>query len=126
LQWLKAAFQRALESSQSRGLRRLGYEILTYYKIDQVGAIGGYEGATQVEGAFYCPSMPRQLVNATKDDHDGRISWDTWSKRIEQRRVYKMKRHETAPRADGTVVMQCPARGSGATVECPLCSRLRQ
>jgi hypothetical protein len=69
---------------------------------------------------FYCPSMPRQLVNATKEYRDGRISWDTWAKRIEQRRVYKMKRHEAAPRADCAVLMQCPARGSGATVECPL------
>ena len=101
-------------------VRGLGYDILTDYKIDQLGANGGYEGATQVEGAFYCPSMPRNLVNATKDYRDGRISWDTWQKRIEQRRVYKLKRHEAAKRADGSVVMQCPARGSGATVTCPL------
>lgn len=101
-------------------LRRLGYRILTDYKIDQLGVNGGYEGAIQVEGAFYCPSMPRPLINATKDFRDGRISWETWQKRIERRRVYKMKRHEAATRADGAVVMQCPARGSGATVECPL------
>lgn len=101
-------------------LRRLGYKILTDYKIDQLGMKGGYEGAIQVEGAFYCPSMPKPLVNATKDFRNGLISWDTWQKRIERRRVFKMKRHEAAPRADGAVVMQCPARGSGATVECPL------
>jgi len=64
--------------------------------------------------------MPKPLINAAKDFRNGLITWDTWMKRIERRRVFKMKRHEAAPRANGAVVMQCPARGSGATVDCPL------
>lgn len=100
-------------------LRLLGYDMVSDYKIDQLGVIGGYEGAILVEGAFYCPSMPRGLVNATKLYREGKVTWETWQKRIEQRKQYRL-RPKQKPDEAGNVPMVCPARGSGATATCPL------
>ena len=100
-------------------LRQMGYDLVTDYKIDQLGNKGGYAGAILVEGAFYCPSMPTPLVNATKEFRAKRISREVWFKRINQRKQY-MLRPKEKPDANGNVPMVCPARGSGATVSCPI------
>jgi hypothetical protein len=102
-------------------LRKLGYDIVSDYKIDQLGEDSGaeYEGAIQVEGAWYCPSMPLGLVNATKEFRDGTIDHKTWRLRIVERRAY-MFRAKEKPDSKGRVPWMCPARGPGATVLCPL------
>jgi hypothetical protein len=48
-------------------LRELGYKPTYDYRIDQLGKIDSVHGAIQVEGTWYCPSMPIDLINATKD-----------------------------------------------------------
>jgi len=100
-------------------LRRLGYDIVTDYKIDQLGIRDGYAGAIQVEGALYCPSMPKPLITATLDMREGRTDRKTWRLRIKERMQYKLRAKEK-PDANGSVPMMCPARGPGATVSCPL------
>ncbi|QEE62453.1 hypothetical protein FVA74_13380 [Salinibacterium sp. dk2585] len=102
-------------------LRRLGYKIFTDYRDDQLGKKEGYAGAIQVEGAFYCPSMPKKLVEATIDYRAGVIDPTTWRLRIKERRQYMLRAKEK-PDAAGRVPMMCPARGPGATANCPLAS----
>jgi hypothetical protein len=48
-------------------MRELGYKPTYDYRIDQLGKIDSVHGAIQVEGTWYCPSMPIDLINATKD-----------------------------------------------------------
>lgn len=100
-------------------LRRLGYKIYTDYRDNQLGKQEGYAGAIQVEGAFYCPSMPKKLIEATIDYRAGAIDHKTWRLRIKERRQYVLRAKEK-PDAAGRVPMMCPARGPGATVSCPL------
>lgn len=102
-------------------LRLLGYDIVTDYNDDQLGENSGaeFEGAMQVEGAWYCPSMPADLVSATVDLRAGTIDNRTWRERIRQRRQYLLRAKEK-PDAKGRVPMMCPARGPGATALCPL------
>lgn len=102
-------------------LRLIGYDMVTDYKSTQLGDEGlyGYAGALGVEGAFYCPSMPKNLINATKEYRAGDITWDVWQKRINKRKDFLL-RPKGRPNADGSVTMMCPARGSGATASCPI------
>jgi hypothetical protein len=102
-------------------VRQAGYEFVSDYKDDQLGANSGaeYEGAIQVEGAWYCPSMPQGLIDATVEYRAKTITHETWRERIIQRRAY-MFRPKERPDAQGRVPWMCPARGPGATVLCPL------
>lgn len=102
-------------------VRKLGYEILTDYKSTQLGINndGGYAGAIQVEGAHYCPSMPEGLIDATKLARAGGITNGEWRDRIDQRRNF-MLRPKEKPDSRGRQPMMCPARGPGATVNCPI------
>lgn len=106
-------------------LRKLGYEIYTDYKIDQLGLdnSGGYAGAIQVEGAHYCPAMPKGLIDATKNARAGKITNGEWRDLIDQRPNYALRPKEKAD-AKGRRPMMCPARGPGATVNCPIVEAL--
>lgn len=100
-------------------LRRAGYELITDYRDDQLGEKGGYAGAIQVEGAFYCPAMPKELINATRDVRAKGITNGLYDKRIKEREQYAF-REKQAVGGNGSHVMMCPARGPGATAACPL------
>jgi hypothetical protein len=102
-------------------MRELGYEILTDYKSTQLGDDndGGYAGAVQVEGAHYCPAMPKGLVDATKLARAGGITNGEWRDRIDERQYFALRPKEK-PDAKGRQPMMCPARGPGATVTCPI------
>jgi hypothetical protein len=100
-------------------LSRLGYQHYSDYKKDQLGKRDGYAGSIQVEGAFYCPSMPEKLIRATVDLRAGRIDQKTWRQLIKERRLY-MLRPKEKPDSKGRVPMVCPARGPGATLSCPI------
>jgi len=102
-------------------LRALGHRLVMDYNDAQLGKGSGeeYEGARQVEGAWYCPSMPENLVNATIQMRAGEIDHKTWRSRIAMRRAY-MLRPKEKPDANGGVAMMCPAKGPGATARCPL------
>lgn len=100
-------------------VRALGMGILTDYKVDQLGVNGGYAGAEQIEGHYYCPAMPDGLKNATADRRADIIDWETWRHRIDARGAYVFRRKER-PDDDGWTPMMCPASGPNATASCTL------
>jgi hypothetical protein len=101
-------------------LRAMGYGLVFDYRKDQFGITESYAGAIQVEGAWYCPSMPQVLIEATIDFRVKKsIDKTTYAQRIEQRRRYLLRPKEKADQ-DGYTPMVCPAAGGSATVYCPL------
>jgi hypothetical protein len=101
-------------------MRRMGYELYMDYKDNQLGAKQGhYKGAVMVEGGFYCPKMPEDLVNATSRLRAKEITLAEYRQLIERRVKYKLRAKEK-PDEKGRVPMMCPARGPGATAECPI------
>lgn len=101
-------------------LRALGYDLVFDYREDQLGITESYAGAIQVEGTWYCPSMPQTLVEATIDFRVKKlIDKTTYAQRIEQRRRYVLRPKEKADQ-DGYTPMVCPAVGGSATIYCPL------
>ncbi len=101
-------------------LRALGYDLVFDYRDDQLGITESYAGGIQVEGSWYCPSMPQALIDATIDLRVKKlIDKATYAMRIEQRRRYLLRPKERADQ-DGYVPMVCPAAGGSATVYCPL------
>jgi hypothetical protein len=100
-------------------LRKLGVQLCFDYRKDQLGIQGGFEGANFIEGHFYCPSMPKLLVEASIDFRAQRIDEDTYQERIAQRRRY-LFRAKGLPDQDGHVRLMCPAVGPSATAACAL------
>lgn len=98
-------------------VRALGYKPVYDYRVDQLGQQAGANGAIMVEGTWYCPSMPQPLIDATKDLYAERIDRETWIKRIEARKPYRLmpKEHEDA---EGYQRMMCPAEAGKA--QCPI------
>lgn len=98
----------------------MGRKVVMTYTDDQLGNKQGSHasGARMIEGWYYCPSMPDTLVNATLDLRKGRINRETWRKRIEQRRDYRMRRAEKAD-DNGFERFRCPAAGSSPIAVCP-------
>jgi hypothetical protein len=98
-------------------MRAMGYRPVYTYRSDQLGIQATAHGAIMVEGAWYCPSMPPPLINATKDLHAGKIDPETWAKRIAAREPYRLPR-KGKPDEEAHQRYQCPhARGK---VYCPL------
>jgi len=67
-------------------LRALGYDLVFDYRDDQLGKTESFVGAIQVEGAWYCPSMPQPLIDATKDYRAKAIDHETWQRRVAHRK----------------------------------------
>jgi hypothetical protein len=101
-------------------MRGLGYWLTGTYRKDQLGIAETFAGAILVEGAWYCPSMPAKLINATIDYYGGRTSRDTWLLCIEQRGQYLLRPKETPADPMASVPMMCPSAGECPTCRCPL------
>lgn len=110
----------------ARPLRARGYRLVFDYRAEEhgMGQTASYGGALQVEGHWYCPSMPAPLVNASLDhilrkgdDPEG-IDYRTYMERIGQRKQYQLHIKER-PDAEGVARYACPAVGPSATVSCP-------
>jgi hypothetical protein len=56
----------------------LGYSPVYDYRIDQLGVKDSHQGFVLVEGAFYCPAIPKALVDATVDYREHRIDEATY------------------------------------------------
>jgi hypothetical protein len=97
----------------------LGYQPVFDYKVDQLGVKAQYEGFLQVEGAWYCPSIPPTLVDATADFRAGRIDEATYASRLEERWRY-LARAKAQPDVEGHVRVQCPAASSWPLARCEL------
>lgn len=106
-------------------LRKMGYELCFDYQTNQLGITANHKGAIQVEGTWFCPAMPQELIDATKNFRAGTIDEETYRARIESRRAYRFRR-AAKPQADGSVPMMCPAAGISATVVCPLKKSVRK
>lgn len=100
-------------------VRSLGYSLVMDYKEDQLGYQANSQGAVMVDGAFYCPAMPADLVNASVDLRKGLIDEQTCNARIASRATWRLLRKE-APDEDGYERYGCPALGAHPHLRCPL------
>ncbi len=97
----------------------LGYRPVYDYKIDQLGVQDEADGFLQIEGDWYCPSIPESLREATRDYRNQVIDEDTYHQRLTERWKYAA-RAKGKPDAEGHVRLQCPAAGSWPMARCPL------
>lgn len=115
----RAYFPNAAAEKLQLPARALGWLNVNDYKDTELGVKAGHAGGIQVEGAWYCPSMPQYLIDATIDHRARRIDEPTWQQRINERARYTLKAKE-AQDSDGHQPLRCPAIGPSATVACPL------
>jgi hypothetical protein len=116
----RAYWPNSIEENLQLPVRALGYSNVNDYRDDQLGIKDGHAGGIMVEGAWYCPSMPTPLVEASIDYRVKRtIDETTWKKRIAARTPFMLHAKES-PDADGHQPFRCPAIGASATVACPL------
>lgn len=97
-------------------MRKMGYRLVMDYKRDQLGVQDTFAGAIQVEGAWYCPKMPKRLIEATLDFIENRIDEETYSKRVDARKRYAAK-PKSHPDADGYVRYMHPSDADGAVCD---------
>jgi len=122
--WL--AGDRAYSSAKAPDLqlpaRSLGYFPVWDFKDNQLGVQASCQGLIQVEGCWYCPMMPKALVDATADVRAHRIDDELYATRIAERDTYRA-RPKARPTPDGDVRLLCPAAGPNPVVRCPLKAR---
>ena len=99
--------------------RALGYRPVYDYKIDQLGIMHSSQGFVQIEGHWYCPSIPQPLIDATIDFRLGRIDEDTYRARLTERWGY-LARPKGKPDAEGYVRFACPAANPWPMARCDL------
>jgi hypothetical protein len=113
------AYSGALITKFHLPVRAMGFDLVIDYRIDQLGRQANSHGAVLIEGAWYCPSMPEALVNATIDLRSGLIDAATYQLRIEARSDYALRR-KSGPDLDGYERFTCPAVGQRPKVRCEL------
>jgi hypothetical protein len=64
-------------------------------------------GFVQIEGAWYCPSIPKPLIDATLDYREGRIDETTYRARLKERWRY-LARPKGRSDDEGHVRLCCP------------------
>lgn len=107
-------------------LRALGHRNVNDYRSDHLGVQANHAGGIQVEGHWYCPAMPKELIDATLDYRvNHTIDEEMWKARIARRAGFLLKPKENAD-ADGRQPLACPAIGKSATVSCPLRNQSRR
>lgn len=99
--------------------RALGYSPVLDYRDDQLGQNGSYGGALQIEGRWYMPCIPQELVDATIEYRRGRIDEGRYHQQLESRRAYELRRKER-PGPDGKCRNMCGAAGAHPTSICEL------
>lgn len=105
-------------------MRQLGYSFAMDYPANQLGVQDQYAGAPLVDGSFYCPAMPKDLVEATAQHARGLIDDKLRDARIEARTPYLLQKKEQSTMRRGAQLpdqkYRCPAAGPSPTVHCPL------
>jgi len=99
--------------------RALGYQPVFDYKVDQLGIQGSYAGMLQIEGAWYCPAIPKVLIEATIDLRNGTIDDATYRARLEERWKFLVL-PKAGPDAEGHVRLRCPASNPAPVARCDL------
>lgn len=79
------------------------------------GAIGN---SVMVEGRYYCPSTPLELLESTKLWEQGTLTNEEYWKARKKLEKYELILHEQ--KANGTLRLSCPASGPSPTASCPL------
>ena len=100
-------------------VRALGYSLVMDYKAAELGRQANSQGAVMVDGAFYCPAMPEDLVSASADKRAGNIDEATYKARISARAQWRLVR-KAGPDQDGYERFACPAQGEHPHLCCPL------
>lgn len=96
----------------------LGIDLVGTYGEDFVGVHGTHKGLLFAEGGGFCPYTPKSLLDAGLDRYKKKvIDSDTFYRRIEERRHYEARVHETKP--NGNERRTCPAKCAGG-VNCSL------
>jgi hypothetical protein len=113
------AYTTARPESFHLPVRALGYSPVMDYRIDQLGIQASSGGALLVEGTWYCPAMPRPLIEATTGHRSAAITTDLYAARIAARSPYRLKRKD-GPDHAGYQRLSCPATGSHPALICPL------
>jgi hypothetical protein len=100
-------------------LRSLGYQPVFDYKVDQLGIQGSHAGMLQIEGAWYCPAIPKVLIEATIDYRKGAIDEPTYRARLEERWKYLVA-SKARPDPEGHGRLRCPASNPAPVAHCDL------
>lgn len=118
--WLLAgdrAFSSAKPEDFQLPARALGYQPVFDYKVDQLGIQGSHAGMLQIEGAWYCPAIPKVLIEATMDYRKGAIDEPTYRARLVERWKYQVH-SKASPDAEGHVRLRCPASNPAPVARC--------
>ncbi len=99
--------------------RALGYQLVFDYKSDQLGIQGEYAGMLQIEGAWYCPAIPKVLIDATIDYRNKTIDEPTYRARLEERWKY-LALTKSGPDPEYHVRLRCPASNPAPVARCDL------
>lgn len=82
------AYNNLIPESFQDDVRRLGYKPIYDYKRTDLGVQAVYGGAPQIEGFWYCPGNPHELVNANKDFLADKITHSQRRIRVDARVAY--------------------------------------
>ncbi len=97
----------------------LGYRPVFDFKDDQLGVKAESQGFLQIEGEWYCPSIPQTLIDATVDFRQGRIYEAIYQVQLKERWSYRA-RPKGRPDPKGHVRLACPAANPWPMVRCDL------
>jgi hypothetical protein len=89
------------------------------YKITQLGRQDSHGGSILVDGTWYCPAMPEDLISASVSFRSGVIGEERYRQLVEARRPFAM-RAKAAPGNDGAQRLMCPAAGEAPIAKCEL------
>jgi hypothetical protein len=79
------------------------------------GAIGN---SVMVEGRYYCPSTPMELLQSTELWEQGKLTNEEYWAARKKLEKYELHLHEK--KDNGTLRLSCPASGPSPTAVCPL------
>ena len=100
-------------------VRALGYSLVMDYKATELGRQANSQGAVMVDGAFYCPALPEDLITASADKRAGKLDDVMYKARTEARLAWRLV-HKEGPDQDGYERLACPAQGKYPHLYCPL------
>ncbi|MCA0444277.1 hypothetical protein [Corynebacterium amycolatum] len=103
-------------------LRKMGYRIIADQKSTETGQQTVLEnGAVLVDGKYHCPAILNRkgLIDPAGDLAAGRISEETFDRRIEHRQLLQLV-PKGKPNENGDQRLMCPAKARGGGLSCPL------
>ena len=110
-------------------LRRAGYSITGDFLTKKLGAYGiqaTHEGAIQVDGIWFCPSIKNneRYLYARRDRDLENITDEQYEQIVEERAKFALKRKDVNKQT-GNVRYSCPAQGTCPSVSCSLANSVK-